>query len=205
MVRKDMALSKTMFRRMAFPGMISIVLAGAAAFLLLPRETATAGSDSAIILAAADGAAEGQFTGPSGLPLPRFVSLKTDRVNVRRGPSTTHQVVWVFARKGLPVEIIAEFENWRRVRDSDGEEGWVFHSLLAGTRTALVAPWRQGERMTLVDGSSASASPVVVVESGVLGKVEKCDGQWCQISTGGFTGWMRQNMLWGVYPGEKMK
>ena len=58
--------------------------------------------------------------------------------------------------------------------------------------------------MTLLDGSSASANPVVVVEAGVLGKVEKCDGQWCQISTGGFTGWMRQNLLWGVYPGEKM-
>ncbi len=193
-----------MFRHFLVPGATSIVLASLAVLLLLPEKEATADDESPKPLAAAESAAEVQFKGPSGLPLPRFVSLKTDRVNVRRGPSTTHQVVWVFARKGLPVEIIAEFENWRRVRDSDGEEGWVFHSLLAGTRTALVAPWRQGERMTLLDGSSASANPVVVVESGVLGNVEKCDGQWCQISTSGFTGWMRQTMLWGVYPGEKM-
>lgn len=194
-----------MFQRIAIPGLLSIVMATVTALLLFPREIATAGDDTPKIVAAADDATSNQLTGPSGLPLPRFVSLKTDRVNVRRGPSTTHQVAWVFSRKGLPVEIIAEFENWRRVRDSDGEEGWVFHSLLAGTRTGLISPWRRGERMTLLDGSSPSANPVVVVEAGVLCQVEKCDGEWCQISTGGFTGWMRQNLLWGVYPGETMK
>ncbi len=84
-------------------------------------------------------------TGPSGLPLPRFVSLKSDRVNVRAGPGQSHRVAWVFSRAGLPVEIVAEFENWRRIRDSDGSEGWVFHSLLSGRRTGVVAPW-SGER-----------------------------------------------------------
>jgi len=77
--------------------------------------------------------------GPSGLPVPRFVSLKAEKVNVRRGPSSDHPVAWVFQRKSLPVEIVAEFENWRRIRDSEGEEGWILQSMLAGKRTAVVA------------------------------------------------------------------
>ena len=81
----------------------------------------------------------------TGLPIPRYVSLKTDRVNLREGPSKEHATTWVFQRAGLPVEITAEFETWRRVRDSEGAEGWVLHSLLSGRRTALVAPWKKGE------------------------------------------------------------
>jgi len=74
----------------------------------------------------------------SGLPIPRYVSLKSDHVNVRAGPTKDNDVAWVFTRSGLPVEITAEFENWRRVRDSEGAEGWVYHSLLSGRRTAVV-------------------------------------------------------------------
>ena len=74
----------------------------------------------------------------SGLPIPRFVSIKTDRVNVRGGPDKDHDVAWIYTRVGWPVEITAEFENWRRIRDSDGTEGWVYHSLLSGKRTAVV-------------------------------------------------------------------
>ena len=77
----------------------------------------------------------------SGLPLPRFVSLKSDEVNVRRGAGKEHDVLWTYHRAGLPVEIIAEWDNWRRIRDADGADGWVFHSLLSGRRSALVAPW----------------------------------------------------------------
>jgi len=76
----------------------------------------------------------------TGLPVPRYVSLKTDRVNLREGPSKDHRTAWVFQRAGLPVEIIAEYETWRRIRDSEGTEGWVLHSLLSGRRTALVMP-----------------------------------------------------------------
>jgi len=79
--------------------------------------------------------------GPSsGRPLPRFVSLKSDKVNVRRGPSSEHQVAWVYSRRNLPVEVTAEFEHWRRIRDSDGEEGWVYHSLLSSRRSVIVSP-----------------------------------------------------------------
>jgi SH3-like domain-containing protein len=82
--------------------------------------------------------------GPSGLPIPRFVSLKAEKVNVRRGPSSEHPVAWVFQRKGLPVEIVAEFENWRRVRDSDGEEGWILQNMLSGKRTAVIGGGNSG-------------------------------------------------------------
>jgi SH3-like domain-containing protein len=76
--------------------------------------------------------------GPSGLPVPRFVSLKAERVNVRSGPTKDNDVNWVYTRAGLPVEIIAEYDNWRRIRDWEGGEGWVLHSLLSGRRTALI-------------------------------------------------------------------
>src|SRR6266542_3180759 len=88
----------------------------------------------------AAGAAEQLSTGSaSGLPVPRFVSLKSDRVNVRAGPTRDHDVTWVYTRAALPVEVTAEFENWRRIRDWEGAEGWVYHSLLSGRRTAIVA------------------------------------------------------------------
>lgn len=143
--------------------------------------------------------------GPSGLPIPRFVSLKADRVNVRRGPSTNYSIGWVYTRQGLPVEIIAEFENWRQVRDSDGEEGWVFHSLLSGRRTALVAPWSKKATLPLHDGPKPTAGIVAQVEPGVLGRIAVCDGSWCRIALGGIEGWMPQVTLWGAYPGEAVE
>jgi SH3-like domain-containing protein len=140
--------------------------------------------------------------GPSGFPVPRFVSLKAEKVNVRRGPSSDHPVAWVFQRKGLPVEIVAEFENWRRVRDSEGEEGWILQSMLAGKRTAVVAPWRD-QQMTQLYSAPNNASPVQArLTAGVMGDVANCDGKWCEISAGGYEGYVQQEMLWGVYPGE---
>lgn len=142
--------------------------------------------------------------GQSGLPLPRFVSLKADKVNVRKGPSSDHEVAWVFQRKGLPVEIIAEFENWRRVRDSDGDEGWILQSMLTGKRTAVVAPWRNGQPLALQSSNSDSSAVVARLESGVLGSVKSCDGSWCEIDAGGYDGYAKQDLLWGVYPGEQV-
>src|SRR5215217_1138160 len=89
----------------------------------------------------------------SGLPLPRFVSLKSDRVNVRGGPTKDHDVTWVFTRAGLPVEITAEFENWRRIRDWEGSEGWVYHSLLSGRRTGVVTPKSKDELVPLYESA----------------------------------------------------
>ena len=145
-----------------------------------------------------------QETGPSGLPVPRFVSLKRSKVNVRRGPSSEHKLAWIFRLKGLPVEVVAEFENWRRVRDSDGQEGWIYHSMLAGTRTVTIAPWRKGVAVRLLTSPEQSAGVVANVSAGAVGDVEKCTGSWCQVKLGNYEGWINQSMLWGVYPNEKL-
>src|SRR5215471_21527142 len=102
----------------------------------------------------------------SGLPVPRFVSLKSDRVNVRGGPDKDHEVVWVFTRSALPVEITAEFDNWRRIRDQDGAEGWVYHSLLSGKRTALVEAKHKSELVGLFAGPDAHSRMVARLEPG---------------------------------------
>lgn len=143
-------------------------------------------------------------TGPSGLPLPRFVSLKADKVNVRRGPSSDHAVAWVFQRKGYPVEIVAESENWRRVRDSDGDEGWILQSMLTGKRSAIVAPWRAGKALPLRSDMDEKAAVVAQLEPGVMGQVKSCDGKWCELDAQGYDGYVPQDMLWGVYPGEQV-
>lgn len=146
------------------------------------------------------------FGSVSGLPIPRFVSLKSDEVNLRRGPGSDHQVEWIYRRAGLPVEITAEWDNWREIRDADGTVGWVWHSLLSGRRTVLVAPWSSKTESTLpLLAEPAPGEPVVArLEPKVMASVSKCTGQWCRIWGNGFDGWARQDRLWGVYPGEKV-
>jgi SH3-like domain-containing protein len=141
----------------------------------------------------------------SGLPVPRFVSLKPDRVNVRGGPTRDHDVAFVFTRTGLPVEITAESDNWRRIRDWEGSEGWVYHSLLSGRRTALVSAKRPDELVPLFDRADAHGTLVARLQPGVLASVKQCSGNWCRISGAGFDGWIAQERLWGVYPGEKLE
>lgn len=143
-------------------------------------------------------------TGPSGLPLPRFVSFKSDRVNMRQGPSRDHRVLWTYVRAGLPVEITAEFDHWRRIRDSEGAEGWVQQGLLSGRRTALVAPWAKGKLFQLYEKDSESADVKARVEAGVLLSLDYCDGSFCGVDAGKAKGYMRQDVLWGVYPKEKV-
>ena len=145
-------------------------------------------------------------TGASGLPLPRFVSLKTERVNVRSGPARDNQVNWVYTRVGLPVEIIAEYDNWSRIRDWEGAEGWVLHSLLSGKRTALVsAVAKKIDDFAPIHASADRTSAVTArLQSGVIATVKRCDGHWCRIAGEGFDGWIEQERLWGVYPGEKV-
>lgn len=142
----------------------------------------------------------------SGLPLPRFVSLKADEVNVRRGPGWDHEIAWVYRRAGLPLEIIAESNVWRQVRDAEGATGWVFGTLLSGRRTVLIAPWESKEKIVEMRGS-ASGSAVVRVKlaPGVLANVQDCDGAWCAISVGNASGYVTQDRLWGVYPGETVE
>lgn len=145
--------------------------------------------------------------GPSGLPLPRFVSLKSERVNVRSGPTKDNDVNWVYTRTGLPVEIIAEYENWRRIRDWEGSEGWVLHSLLSGRRTALIsAPAKAIDDFVPLRASADLKSAVTArLQAGVLATVKHCGGNWCRVTGEGFDGWIEQERLWGVYPGETVE
>jgi len=151
-----------------------------------------------------DAAAQDKSRG-TGLPLPRFVSLKSNDVNVRRGPGQEYDVAYTYVRAGLPVEITQEFDNWRKIRDSDGVEGWVFHSLLAGKRTALVAPWEKSGTIAAHARADAKAAVVAYLEPKVIAEVLECTGTWCEISVKGYEGWIEQERLWGAYPGESFK
>jgi len=178
--------------------LVSIGVAAALGLVLLTGIDGSAAEDS-VRQAAVD-------AGKAALPVPRFVSLKSDKVNVRKGPSTDQSIVWVFSRAGLPVEVIAESDNWRRVRDSEGADGWVFHSLLSARRTVLVTPWsKDEERVPLYNSNSTSSRAVAELQSGVLGSVLTCDGEWCRVSVDDYSGYVQQDKLWGVYRGEEVK
>ena len=146
--------------------------------------------------------------GKSGLPLPRFVSLKSGKVNMRVGPGPQYQLAWQYSKRGLPVEIIQEFENWRKVRDPNGDEGWIFHSLLTGKRTAIVKPWESDKetgRTRLHNDSNASSKIVAEIEPSVVVDVVSCDPVWCQIEASDVTGYVEKTNLWGVYPDEQIE
>jgi SH3-like domain-containing protein len=142
----------------------------------------------------------------TGLPVPRYVSLKSDHVNLREGPSKDHATKWIYQRAGLPVEITAEYEIWRRIRDSEGSEGWVLHSLLSGKRTVLVSPWKKDvPPLPLRVEPGDDANITAKLSPGVIAGVKKCDGTWCRLKGDGYDGYMPQTNLWGVYPGEKVE
>jgi SH3-like domain-containing protein len=141
----------------------------------------------------------------SGLPVPRFVSIKADRVTVRGGPDKDHDVAWIYTRVGWPVEITAEFENWRRIRDSDGSEGWVYHSLLSGKRMAAVQLKSKTDLAPLYAKSDPKSGVIAQLQYGVLGTIKRCTGAWCHFTGEGFDGWIEQHSLWGVYPDEKIE
>lgn len=147
--------------------------------------------------------------GASGLPLPRFVSLKSRRVNMRIGPSTDYAVSWMYTKAGVPVEIIQEYENWRRIRDSDGTEGWVNQALVSGDRTAVAAPWMRGKGadvfVNMRRDPQSSSSVVARVQPGAIIKLAECNGDWCKAEAGKVAGWVSQAEVWGAYPGEAFK
>jgi SH3-like domain-containing protein len=141
----------------------------------------------------------------TGLPVPRFVSLKSERVNVRGGPNKDQDVRWVYTRAGMPVEITAEFENWRRIRDWEGSEGWVYHSLLSGKRTGVVMPREKDELVLLYEAADIESAVVAKLQAGVIANLKSCTGTWCRISGKNFEGYIRQERIWGAYPNEKIE
>lgn len=141
----------------------------------------------------------GPTMGPSGLPLPRFVSLASSTVNVRTGPSTDHPIRWTYTRSGLPVRIVEEFDVWRRIEDPDGETGWAHSSLLSVRRTVMV----QGKGpQELRRSGDAGARVVARVEPGAIGEFQGCEGGWCRLEVSGQRGWMPRAQLWGVGPSD---
>ncbi len=163
-----------------------------------------------------------QTVGASGLPLPRFVSLKSTRVNMRVGPGRDYHVQWLYVRKGLPMEVIQEFGHWRKVRDPIGVEGWILHSLLSGSRAAIVTPWdvptkEQSETVDLnrkllpttnmYAAASKNSDIIARIEAGSLAEIDNCHDNWCKLNVESeknaeISGYVLQILLWGVYPDE---
>ncbi|MGF1595182.1 MAG: SH3 domain-containing protein [Kiloniellaceae bacterium] len=136
--------------------------------------------------------------GRTGLPLPRFVTLRADEVNLRTGPGTRYPIDWVYRRRGMPVEIVDEFDTWRRIRDWQGTEGWVHQSMVQGQRGVLVT----GDRHVLHRRPDAASPGVALIDAGVVGVLERCLGEWCEVRLGSFTGWLARSAFYGLYPEE---
>lgn len=136
--------------------------------------------------------------GGSGLPVPRFVSLASDKIYMRTGPGQRYPIRWIYERKGLPVIVEAEFDIWRRVRDVEGERGWVHGSLLSGRRTVQITGGLQELHQKAHPGSLV----VLRAEEGVTGELVECDGAWCEVRISGRRGWIGRDSLWGVLPAD---
>lgn len=134
----------------------------------------------------------------TNLPLPRYVSLRSNEINVRRGPGLDYRKDWVFRREGLPVRIIDEYGDWRRIVDKDDAGGWVYHAMLTGRRTVLILDDGTALRDEPTDDAPANAH----AEQGVVAHLESCGPDWCLIEADGYEGWVRKSSVWGVEPGE---
>jgi SH3-like domain-containing protein len=137
----------------------------------------------------------------TGQKLPRFVSLRSDQVNLRVGPGENYPIQWVLTRKEMPVEITKEFENWRMIRDWQGTEGWVHERMLSGKRAVVI----KGGIRTLHRQPDVAALAVARAEPGVIAKLLECRADWCRIDAADHTGWVQRGDLWGVYPGEVLQ
>lgn len=134
----------------------------------------------------------------TGFPIPRFVSIKASEAFARRGPSSAHQIDWVFTRRDQPVQVVAEYGHWRRVVDRDGEGGWMHYALLSGVRTGLV----EVDMLPLRHRPDPAAPVRAMAERGVIAEIHECRPDWCRIGVSGYRGWVPNGTMWGVRPGE---
>lgn len=144
------------------------------------------------------------------LPIPRFVSLKANEVNLRVGPGKMYPIKWKYKKKNIPVEVIQEFETWRKIRDVKGKEGWILHSLLSAKRTAIVTPWlkKQNNNNIFQNGHKKPnqyAQIKTKMQAGLMVNMIQCKNNWCLIEAQKNKSWMQQEKLWGTYPNEKFK
>lgn len=166
----------------------------------------------AIVALALPSPASAQTNTPSGLKLPRFVTTRSSPINVRVGPGVKYEVAWEYLKDGVPVEIIQEFDTWRKIRDVDGSEGWVHQNLLQGGRAGYVTPLMANGEITLHSGASDGSGTRATLGPGLRVTIKSCDGDWCEVTasqqiTGerpaSYSGFLHQEELWGVYPDEK--
>ncbi|MGE3623346.1 MAG: SH3 domain-containing protein [Bdellovibrionales bacterium] len=136
--------------------------------------------------------------GASGLPIPRFASLRASDVNLRTGPGTRYPIDWVLTHQGLPIEIVAEYEMWRRVRDAEGDEGWVHKNALSGKRSAIVS----GSSRQLRRDPDANAAVTAHLEPGAVGQILSCARDWCKLKFQGTRGYLQKTEFWGAYEEE---
>ena len=137
----------------------------------------------------------GEGVAETKLPIPRFASLRSDKVNVRVGPGKRYPIDWVFVRRKMPVKIIQEFGAWRLVQDYEGAEGWIHQQMLSGLRTVQVIGIKP---QFLFKEAKKEAPRIAIVEAGAIGQMLRMDETWCQIKfEGGYKGWMQHDSLWG--------
>lgn len=144
--------------------------------------------------------ADNPYFNNTGLPLPRYISFASGKVFMRSGPGLRYPIRWIYTEKGLPIEVIQEFDTWRKVRDYEGAEGWVHQSLLSGRRAGIT---RGDDPVTLYRKSSVDSKPVVELEPMVVLPLEECTKNWCKSEIQGFKGWIEKKFLWGVYADEE--
>ena len=161
---------------------------------------------SALVLGAlvlGSGVAEAQTAVSSGNPLPRFEALRRNEVNLRKGPGPQYPIDWVYRRKNLPVEVIAEYELWRKIRDYQGTEGWIHSTLLYQRRTFIVT----GDIQALRRSDQDDSRPVARLEPGVVGTILRCPTgtEYCQVEVGNHKGWLKRDQFWGVHPRENFE
>ncbi|MDG1436715.1 MAG: SH3 domain-containing protein [Rickettsiaceae bacterium] len=136
---------------------------------------------------------------PKNLPVPRFVTIKFNEVNARIGPVADCTIEWVFIKKGEPVEVIAEYEQWRKIRDIKGEGGWVHANVISGKRSVVLVA---KNTIPLLSSPGKYDKIIAKLEPKIRCSLHKCKEDWCQISCKSYKGWVAKKFLWGVYPEE---
>lgn len=198
MIGQFQSVCKVMFISHASPGRARLFFPRFPALLILVFTSLFAGMP----------AAHAQAESVSGLKLPRFVTTRSNPINVRVGPGTKYDIAWNYTVSGVPVEIIQEFDTWRKIRDVDGEEGWVHQSLLVGTRAGYATPLAANGEVQMFSSPSTESGVRARLSPGVRVNISECDGDWCSVSAGqpgeraSFSGYVRQEEIWGVYPDE---
>lgn len=152
-----------------------------------------------LVISAGYGYAQETGFGPvTSLPIPRYVSIKAAEANVRRGPSLSHRIDWIYKRRHLPVQITAEYGHWRRIQDMEGAGGWVHYSLLSGARYVVIT----GKTVPFFRKPREDDNAIAMAEAGVVARLGDCNADWCKLTADGYSGWARKSKLWGVLPNE---